>query len=301
MTEPQPAPFDGALVVDKPEGWTSHDVVAKMRRIARTRRIGHLGTLDPIATGVLPLLIGRATRLAQFFTRNDKVYEAVIRFGFATGTYDRAGTPTTAETGMTLNTTELDRRLDRFRGTFLQIPPPVSAKKIGGVPAYKLARKQQPVELQPIEVTVHELVILGVEGATARVRCHCSAGTYLRSIAHDIGAELGCGAHLQELRRTASGDFILDRARPITELEQLAADNRLGEALLPMADLLPEFPSQIVDDVTETRIQQGRDFAVSPFRSNRRAKYVKALSRHGDLLAIGELKLPNLCHPVVVL
>lgn len=287
--------------MDKPEGWTSHDVVNKLRRLAGTKKVGHLGTLDPIATGVLPVVIGRATRLAQFFTRNDKVYEGLVRFGYSTGTYDRAGAPTSPETEPQLDAARIEPVLNHFRGPFLQTPPPVSAKKVGGVPAYKLTRRQNPPELAPVAVEVYELALLGVEGAEARLRCHCSAGTYLRAIAHELGEELGCGAHLKDLRRTASGDFSIDRSHTVPALEEMAAAGRLGEALIPAAQLLPDFASQFVDDITEGRIRQGRDFPVSPYRQNRASRYVKAVSRAGDLIAIGEMKLPNICHPIVVL
>lgn len=294
-------PLDGAILVDKPEGWTSHDVVAKMRRLAGTKRVGHLGTLDPIATGVLPLVIGRATRLAQFFTRNDKVYEAVIQFGFATDTYDRAGERTTDPRNVEIEPGQLERHLNRFRGLFEQSPPPVSAKKVGGVPAYKLARKNLEVKLKPVQVEVYELKVLGIEGSRVRLRAHCASGTYLRSIAHELGQSMGCGAHLAELRRTESGDFEIGQAHTIAELEILAGEGRLGEALLPAASLIPQFPAQFVDEITESRIRQGRDFPVSAFRVDRSATFVKAVSRDGELVAIGEMKLPNVCHPVVVL
>ena len=157
--------MDGAIVIDKPEDWTSHDVVNKIRRVARLKKVGHLGTLDPIATGVLPLVVGRATRLAQFYTRNDKVYEAVVRFGFATDTYDRAGRADWGpDTTPEIRREELESRLEAFRGEFLQTPPPVSAKKVDGVRAYKLARLAVAVELEPVSVRVYELTLLGVEG-----------------------------------------------------------------------------------------------------------------------------------------
>jgi len=293
--------MDGALVVDKPAGWTSHDVVNKIRRLAGTRRVGHLGTLDPLATGVLPVLIGRATRLARFFTRSDKVYEGVIRFGFATDTFDGDGEATSPETTPTLDFDQLDQMMDRYRGRFLQTPPPVSAKKVHGVPAYKLARKHKPVELEPVEVEMYELRLLGVEGAEARVRAHCSAGTYLRAVAHELGQELGCGAHLKALRRTASGEFLAEQARTVEVLAELAREGRLEEALIPAAQLMPDIPSQFVDEIIEGRIRQGRDFPVSPYRVPRQARYVKAVNRAGGLIAVGEMKLPNVCHPVVVL
>jgi tRNA pseudouridine55 synthase len=292
---------DGAIVVDKPEGWTSHDVVNKSRRILGTKKIGHLGTLDPIATGVLPLVIGRATRLAQFYTQSDKIYEALIRFGFSTDTYDRAGKPTSAETEPALDAAELDSRMAQFRGALMQTPPPVSAKKVDGVRAYKLARQNVAFELRAVPVTVYELTLLELMGSLARVRTHCSSGTYLRSIAHELGQAMGCGAHLQELRRTASGEFKVDQARTIQQLEALSAEGRLAEALIPAAHLLPGFPGVFVDAAVVTEIRQGRNFPVSPYRTDAGSRYVKAVSREGDLVAIGEACLPNIYHPVVVL
>src|ERR1019366_6740840 len=155
---------DGVIVVDKEEGWTSHDVVSKMRRIANTKKIGHLGTLDPIATGVLPLVIGRATRLAQFYTRSDKIYEGVIRFGWSTRTYDRAGEPTSEKTEPQLDPAALEQALERFRGEFLQTPPAVSAKKVEGRRAYQLERQSIAVELAPVPVEVYELTLLDLAG-----------------------------------------------------------------------------------------------------------------------------------------
>lgn len=293
--------MDGVIVVDKQEDWTSHDVVAKMRRIANTKKIGHLGTLDPIATGVLPLLVGRATRLARFYKASDKVYEAVVRFGFSTDTYDRAGTPTSAQSEPAIDPEELEMHLARFRGKIMQTPPPVSAKKVDGVRAYRLARQKVEVELAPAPVEVYELVVLGVEASDVRIRARCSAGTYVRAIAHELGAAMGCGAHIQELRRTASGDFKIDCARTLDQLAALAAEGRLEEALIPAAGLLPEIPTVIVDAVVVGQIRQGRNFPVSPFRSQAGSRQVKAVSRDGELIAIGEAQLPNLYHPIVVM
>ncbi len=293
--------MDGAIVVDKPEGWTSHDVVGKTRGITRIKKIGHLGTLDPIATGVLPLVLGRATRLAQFYTHSDKIYEGQVRFGWSTNTYDRAGQPTSEKTETVPEREAIEAALDRFRGEILQTPPPVSAKKIEGRRAYELARKALPVLLEPVKVNIYELTVLEMNGADIRLRVHCSGGTYVRSIAHDLGLALGCGAHLQELRRMASGEFEIGRARTIPQLEALAADERLLDALIPAADLLPEFPIVYVDDLTAGQIRNGRDFPASPFRSQPASRYVKAVARDGSLVAVGEAALPNLYHPVVVL
>ena len=293
--------MDGAIVIDKPEGWTSHDVVNKVRRIAKTKKVGHLGTLDPIATGVLPLVIERATRLAQFYTRSDKIYEGLVRFGWSTTSYDRAGEPSSEKVEVRLTAEELEPALEKFRGSFAQRPPAVSAKKVEGRRSYELARKNVAVELEPVQVHVYELTLLEVHGDLARLRAHCSGGTYMRSIAHDLGQALGCGAHLEQLRRLASGEFELDQARTLEQLESLAAEERLVDAIVPPGKMLPGLPSVFVDDVTVAQIRLGRDCPASPFRSQPAAKYVKAVTRTGDLVAIGEVVLPNLYHPAVVL
>ncbi|MGD0297715.1 MAG: tRNA pseudouridine(55) synthase TruB [Bryobacteraceae bacterium] len=293
--------MDGAIIVDKPEGMTSHDVVNRLRRLSGTRKIGHLGTLDPMATGVLPLLIGRATRLAQFFSPAEKKYAARVRFGWATDTYDREGTPVSQPVEPNFSREELETALNQFRGTFLQTPPPFSAKKIAGTPAYKLARKNIPVDLAPVEVRVFELNLDDFDGASAQIRVHCSAGTYLRGIAHDIGQQLHCGAFLESLRRTASGEFTQDQAHTLDDLAKLSEAGRLLDALIPAARLLPQFSSAAVDVLTVGQIRQGKDFRLSPFLQTPASKYVKAISQEGDLVAIGEARLPHLYHPILVL
>jgi tRNA pseudouridine55 synthase len=293
--------MDGVIVVDKPSGWTSHDVVGKMRRIAGTKRVGHLGTLDPMATGVLPVVLNRATRLSQFLMKADKVYEAEVRFGFATKTYDAEGERVGEAVEVTLEAGAVEAALGAFRGALMQTPPPVSAKKVDGVPAYKLARRDEAVELAAVPVTVHELTLQGVAGAVASLRIHCSSGTYVRSIAHELGLALGCGAHLSALRRTRAGRFGIEQARTLEELAGLAADKRLEEALIRAVDLLPDFPAERVDVTTAVQIRQGRDFRVSPFRVRNGAPFVRAVDGDGELVAIGELKMPNLYHPMLVL
>jgi len=308
--------LDGAIVVDKPEGWTSHDVVGKVRSIvsgksrgiiagksrsAPKTKVGHLGTLDPIATGVLPLVIGQATRLAQFYTHSDKLYEGLVRFGWATNTYDRAGEPLGERREIQIDAAELERHLENFRGKFMQTPPPVSAKKVDGRRAYELARKDIAVELAPVEVQVYELTVLAIDGADVRIRAHCTGGTYVRSIAHELGQSLGCGAHLAELRRLASGEFLIEKARTIAQLESLAADGRLIEVLVPASEMMPGFPTVLVDDLTVAQIRNGRNFPASPFRSQPASQYVKAVTREGRLVAVGEAVLPNVYHPLVVL
>jgi tRNA pseudouridine55 synthase len=293
--------FDGVVVVNKPEGWTSHDVVGKMRGIAGTRRVGHLGTLDPIATGVLPLMIGQATRLARFWDGSEKGYEAVVRFGFATSTYDRAGEPCGPDTNPNITIDQIEACLAPMRGEIDQTPPPVSAKKVNGVPAYKLARKNITVDLAPSRVSIYELTLVGTEGARARLRVRCSAGTYIRSIAHELGISLGCGAHVEALVRTRSGPFRLEETFTIEWLQSLKNEGRFGEALVAMSDLLPEFPGVLVDDITAKNIRQGRDFNVSPFRVSPGSTHVKAIGPDGRLVAIGRIALPHLYHPVVVM
>ncbi|MCU0247312.1 MAG: tRNA pseudouridine(55) synthase TruB [Bryobacter sp.] len=293
--------MNGVVVLDKPAGWTSHDAVNKMRRLAGTKRVGHLGTLDPMATGVLPLVIGPATRLSQFYMKGRKCYDATIRFGFSTDTYDAEGTPQGEPVAPHLEEAQVREWLRRFEGSFEQTPPPVSAKKIAGVPAYKLARKNKPVELAPVTVEVFWLNLVECGEEEIRIQVECAAGTYLRSIAHDLGQLAGCGAHLKALRRTAAGHFQIEQARTMEQLIALAEAGRIDEALIPAAQLLPEFPSEILDATAVGHIRQGRDFRVSPFRVQSSAKYVKALDEEGTLVAIGEAVLPHLFHPILVL
>jgi len=229
------------------------------------------------------------------------VYDATIRFGWSTDSYDREGTRTSPEVEVTVTRERLEPLLDQFRGTIRQTPPPISAKKVGGTPAYRLARRKIEVELQPVEVTIHSLELMECGGAEARMVVHCTAGTYLRALAHDLGRLLGCGAFLDRLERTRSGDFTIEQSRTIPQLEALAAEDMVIQALIPAAELLPDFPSELVDPATANFIRQGRDFRVSPFRVRSGARYVKAIAHDGQLLAIGEAKLPNLYHPILVL
>ena len=214
--------MNSVLIIDKPSGLTSHDVVNRARRILRERSIGHLGTLDPMATGVLPLVTGNLTRLAQFYTASEKTYEGTIRFGFATDTYDAQGDATTEPKPVSLRAEEIESLAVRFRGVIQQTPPPFSAKKIKGVPAYKLARQQKEVKLEPVQVEIKEFEILQVTADRVRFRAHVTSGTYMRSVAHDMGRELACGAHLESLRRTAVAEFTLADAHTLEELAEAA-------------------------------------------------------------------------------
>ncbi len=293
--------MDGVIIFDKPEGISSHQAVQRMRRLTGVKRIGHLGTLDPMGTGVLPMVIGRATRLAQFFHSHERTYETAFRFGFATDSYDRTGERVGEITEVALDREQLEAAMAPFRGKIEQMPPPISAKKISGVPAYKLARQNKPVPLEPSPIEIHAFELLGIEGDRARIRVRCSTGTYVRSLAHDIGKALGCGAHVDALRRTAAGDFTIERAYTQQCLEELRDAGRLAEALLSLVEVLPELPAERVDVVTASRIAHGRDFRVSTFSSSGGAKLVKAISPDGRLIAIGEARLQHLYHPIVVL
>ena len=293
--------MDGVLVLDKPAGISSHGVVQKLRRLTGIKRIGHLGTLDPLGTGVLPMIVGRATRLAQFFSHHERTYEAVIRFGFSTDSYDADGEATSESQDVTLSEERIKDLLPQFTGKLMQTPPPISAKKIDGVPAYKLTRKNKPVRLEPVEVHVFEFELLGVAGERAEVRVRCSTGTYMRSLAHELGQQLGVGAHVESLRRTAMGEFRIEDAHMLEELEALRDEGKLEDAFLRAESLLPEIPTERVDDITAARIAHGRDFRVSAFGNRQGARLVKAIAPDGRLLAIAEAKLPLLYHPIVVL
>jgi tRNA pseudouridine55 synthase len=218
--------MNAVLIIDKPAGLTSHDVVNRVRRILQQRSVGHLGTLDPMATGVLPLVVGNLTRLAQFYTHAEKVYEGTIRFGFSTDTYDAEGEPTSKPQTVILHAPAVETLAARFRGVIEQVPPPFSAKKVNGVPAYKLARKQKEVVLKPVPVEIKEFEVVSVEGDCARFRARVASGTYMRSVAHEMGQLLGCGAHLASLRRTVVAEFKIEDAHTLEELA-IAIGNRM--------------------------------------------------------------------------
>jgi len=290
--------MNGVLILNKPAGMTSHDVVHRVRKILQERSVGHLGTLDPMATGVLPLVLGRMTRLAQFYTTTAKTYEGEIRFGFATDTYDAEGKPIGAQQEVRVNLEDVRRAAAKFVGVIQQIPPPFSAKKIQGVPAYKLARKKQDVELKPVEIEVRRLDIISVMGDRARFRADVSSGTYIRSIAHEIGQALGVGAHLSALTRTVVGEFSLDQS---VTLEQLAAA-RLEEIetglCLHARRLLPQFPCVTATDEVVGMIRNGRAVNLPELSQS---KLVKVFRGQTDLVAIASRVAGTLFHPKIVL
>jgi tRNA pseudouridine55 synthase len=246
--------INAVLVLDKPAAFTSHDIVNRVRRITGERSVGHLGTLDPMATGVLPLVLGRFTRLAQFFNDSSKVYEGEIRFGFSTDTYDAEGEAVGPVSSAQPTLGEIHRHLTALTGRILQLPPVYSAKKINGVAAYKLARKDKPVEMKAVEVIVHRFEIQRVWADRARFVAEVSAGTYIRSLAHDLGQALGCGAHLSQLRRTQAGEFRLSQAVTLEELGSYHSSlaHTLGSDLseYPLSDIASNCKQPEIEAIT---------------------------------------------------
>ncbi len=277
---------------------TSHDVVARVRRATGEQSVGHLGTLDPMATGVLPLLLGRYTRLAQFFTTTEKAYEGTIRFGFATDTYDAEGQVVGEKREVALPLDAVRAAAVKFAGEIEQMPPPFSAKKVEGKPAYKLARAGKTPELKPVRITVDAFAIQSVEGDTVRFAVRISAGGYVRAIAHAMGQAMGCGAHLQSLRRTAAGIFTLSEALTLEAVEGLAAEGKLEERMPHPRTLLPEMPAVTADEQTLGRIRNGMQVNLPEYSV---AAMVKIFEGQRDLVAIGKRVAGTLFQPFVVL
>jgi len=290
---------NGLIVIDKQGGMTSHDVVGKLRKITGERSIGHLGTLDPMATGVLPLLLGKFTRLAQFFSSAEKQYAGTIRFGFSTDTYDAEGEAAGADLKPMLTLEQVRAAAGRFHGEMEQMPPPFSAKKIGGVPAYKLAREGKPVELKTASVRIASFEIVGIEGAEARFTMSISAGGYVRSVAHELGRDLGCGAHLSSLRRTQAGVFQISEAHTLAELEPHAGDLEALEALcVHPRNMLQEMPAVTGDAMALGRLRNGAQANLPEFSS---APLVKVFAGQRELVGIAKRVAGTLFQPVVVM
>jgi tRNA pseudouridine55 synthase len=354
--------MDGVLIVDKPAGPTSHDVVAATRRALGISKIGHTGTLDPLATGVLPLVVGRATRLASLLSGAEKEYLALVRFGTSTSTYDAESVrrPNQEKDGWHLpgkganhlspepdadpgarhlfgegashpaqepdpdgkggwhlsaegarhplpTEAEIDAALPAFRGTYSQMPPPFSAKKVGGTPAYKLARQQKPVELKPVDVTVRELELHRYADGAASLRLVCSSGFYVRSLAHDLGQRLGCGAHLESLRRTRAGTFEDADAVP---LDTIVREGALAvQRLIPLDRLLPELPAVVLSEPGAKRASHGNDVGPQDLQDGKHATWnrqvgssrLRLLDGRGGLLGIAEPVDGGFLHPLIVL
>jgi tRNA pseudouridine55 synthase len=308
--------MNGVVIIDKPPGLTSHDVVNRLRRILGQRSVGHLGTLDPSATGVLPIVVGNLTRLAQFYAHSDKTYEGVIRFGFATDTYDADGEPTTPQQDVQINYAEIRALAAQFQGVVEQMPPPFSAKKIAGVPAYKLARKKEPVDLKPVQVEIKEFEILDPHVAAdafappqtdtptrtnatseAAFRARVASGTYIRSIAHEMGRRLGCGAHLAALRRTVVAEFEIADAHSLPALETAMQQGTVELLFVHPRKLVPQFPSVTATEEASALIRCGRAVNLPEMS---RAPQVKVFYGQRDLIAIATRIAGTLFHPQIV-
>jgi tRNA pseudouridine55 synthase len=306
--------MDGLLVVDKPAGPTSHDVVARVRRVLRERRIGHTGTLDPMASGVLPLLIGRATRLARFMAASEKRYDAIVRLGVTTDSRDALGQPLGPPfSGAWPERGDVERVLAAFRGTFLQQPPAFSAKKVGGERSYTLARRSaaagvatdDPPRLpEPVEVTAYAIEVTAYDAGRIALSLACSSGFYVRSLAHDLGQALGTGGHLEALRRTATGGVTLADAMTLDQIEQAQAP---AAAVMAMDRLLPHLPAVLLSADGARKATHGQDLgpadATSGFPATvGPAAAFRLLDPAGDLRGIGERSdRPGLLHPAVIL
>jgi tRNA pseudouridine55 synthase len=296
--------MNGVLIIDKPTGPTSHDVVGRLRKTLGLRRIGHTGTLDPLATGVLPLVLGRATRLSQFLSAGQKEYIADVRLGASSDTFDALGrlTPDPDAGSMTVTRESVEEVLPDFRGTYWQTPPPFSAKKIGGRPAYDFARRDQAVELKPVAVTVSALSVLGCAEGLIRLRIVCSPGFYVRTLAHELGVRLGCGAHLAGLRRTRAGSFRVEEAIALETAERAGPDAL--RYLVPMNRLLEDYPAVVVNPRGLKRATHGNALGPEDLSSPPPAASIpkaRVVDEDGALLAIAEPVSGGLLHPVVVL
>lgn len=291
--------MNGLFVIDKPCGITSHDVVNRLRKITGERTIGHLGTLDPMASGVLPLLLGKFTRLAQFFSSAEKSYTGTIHFGFATDTYDAEGEMVGERTRPQLSIEAVRNAAAHFRGEIQQLPPPYSAKKIAGTPAYKLARAGKDVELKPVPIRIDSFEIISCDNDEAAFAMSISAGGYVRSIAHEMGQVLGCGAHLSSLRRTHAGVFTLAEAHTLDELSLLTGNAAALQAFsVHPRSLLPQMPSVTADPQTIGRLRNGAQANLPEFST---ASMVKVFASQHELFAIATRVAGTLFQPTVVL
>jgi tRNA pseudouridine55 synthase len=289
---------NGLLVLDKPGGMTSHDVVTRVRRATGESSIGHLGTLDPMATGVLPLLLGKYTRLAQFYGASEKAYTGTIRFGYATDTYDAEGKAASEAMAVKLTLDVVRAAAAKFSGEMEQMPPPFSAKKIDGKAAYKMARAGVVPVLKMARVVIAEFAIVGVDGDIASFVMRISAGGYVRSVAHEMGQALGCGAHLASLRRVAAGPFAIAQALPLDEVERLAREGQLESKIPHPRTLLPEIPAVTADLQSLGRLRNGGQVNLPEFSC---APLIKIFQGQRELVAIGKRIAGTLFQPTVVL
>ena len=288
--------MNGTLIINKPEGWTSHDVIAKLRRILGTRRIGHTGTLDPFATGVLVVCVGAATRLVQFLVGLDKEYIATVRLGFATDTQDLTGRPITElQSPREVSVEEVKRVLNQYVGKQMQLPPMFSAKKMGGERLYEAARQGREIERQPVPITIYEIELLpedllkeNVDGTKDfQIRVRCSSGTYIRTLAHDIGAALGQGAHLAALHRTAVGHFTMDKALSLSEVEAKKAVGTIEEILFSLSASISHLPRLVLTADEIQDITHGRAIRIAE-QATSSGQMIRLCDERDTLLALGE-------------
>lgn len=273
--------MNGIVIVDKPQGWTSQDVTARLRRVFQTRRIGHGGTLDPMATGVLPVFVGRATRGVEFFEHAEKTYETVLRLGLTTDTEDITGTVLTQQE-VHVTAAQVESVLERFRGEILQVPPMYSALKVNGQKLCDLARKGKEVERKPRPITIHELAFLGMEGSDVRLRVRCSKGTYIRTLCKDIGEALGCGGCMAQLRRVTAGEYTIEEAVPLQEL----LDSQEPEGYLRGVDtMFRNYPEVKLTANQEARCRNGNSFS----RNLPDGTY-RAYSQNGEFLMLAKVE-----------
>jgi tRNA pseudouridine55 synthase len=287
--------FDGILIVDKPVGLTSHDVVARLRRILKTKKIGHTGTLDPFATGVLVMLVGKATRLAQFLDKDKMEYEATIRFGFETDTGDGTGSPKQIQNSeFRIQNSEIEEALKDFRGEIEQTPPMYSAKKVAGKKLYELARKGIEIERKPVKITIYEIdqtengkwKTENEDVFDVKIRVVCSAGTYIRTLAEDIGKKLQIGAHLAALRRTGAGQFDLSQAVTLEQLEEIVSGNKTDKFVISMSEALAHLPKVILNDEEIRNTQNGKKLKFENAEiANDQA--IRMIDEAENLLAVG--------------
>ena len=273
--------MNGIVIVDKPQGWTSQDVTARLRRVFNTRRIGHGGTLDPMATGVLPVFVGRGTRGVEFFEHAEKTYETVLQLGLTTDTEDISGTVLETR-DVHISETEMSEILSQFRGKIMQVPPMYSALKINGQKLVDLARKGKTVERQPREIEIFELELLEFAGSTARLRVRCSKGTYIRTLCKDIGEALGCGGCMAELRRVQAGEYTAEEAVP---LQVLLDTDKPEEYLRPVDSMFRNYPAVTLSSNQEKRCRNGNSFSLQLEPGTYRA-YSKA----GEFLMLAKVE-----------
>src|SRR6267142_1434634 len=279
--------MNGIFIIDKPGGMTSHDVVNHIRAKFGISRVGHLGTLDPMATGVLPVCLGKATRMGQFIPNSPKEYTGEIRFGFSTNTFDREGSPTGEERPLQSSRAEIEEAMRALTGRLDQMPPAFSAKKVGGVASYKLARKNRPIEMARASVEVQQFAMLELHPPLMRFWVVCSPGTYIRSLAHDLGQAAGCGAHLSSLQRIRSGDFRIEQAVALARVSM--------SDLIPMERLLESWPRLEVSGADEEKVHHG-----NPIAGGTSSGFVRIFNKKGEFIAVASVE-NDLAHPRVVL